>query len=99
MNLTEIQEFVYVVRHAGKIHLDTNCKYLRHKDESEYTKRPSEAYPEGHVDLCSWCEEYFAEWDSGISIEPSEKECERCGKRNVQYQYCGECIQQIALRR
>jgi hypothetical protein len=96
MKLTEIQETVTQITHSGKIHLDPNCRYVR--NANDVIDRPSESIPENHVDLCSWCERYFAEWDSSVSLN-GESECERCGKRGIEWDYCDDCEQQIRLRR
>lgn len=94
--LVEVQEYVYQIRSAGKIHLDTNCMYLRNRDD--YRKVPSKSL-NGHKEVCGWCEDYFERWDDSVSLSSQETQCERCGKRNIDHSYCNECLRQIKIGR
>jgi len=86
------QESVYVATHSGKVHVDPNCQYLRHRDD--YTKKEVQALPDWKLDLCDWCDRYLDRQFENMSVDG----CERCGKE-TENTYCKECYQTIHRRK
>ena len=64
---------LYVRGQAQKDHLTPECPYVG----DHYRKAEPEAFPAGHVDLCSWCEQHFKNWEAGLSrgdaYDPSDE--------------------------
>jgi len=85
---------VYQLSHSGKLHIDPNCKYLRHRDDIR--RLPVDSLPDWRINLCEWCESYLEKQYS--SMNPSSP-CDRCGKSDVAKDVCDECHQQIRLGR
>ena len=69
-----------------KTHLFNGCRY----QTKRHRKLDAEAYPESHVELCSWCEERFNNWRDGLKAD-NKNRCDRCGKHTDEPTYCREC--------
>jgi hypothetical protein len=92
-DISQYQDTIYIVSHSGKIHVDKNCRYIRHRDDIR--EKSIDNYPNDWIELCEWCREYLNLWEDGIRLEDEDSECNRCGKRGIKFVYCDECYNKI----
>lgn len=74
------------VASSRKAHLMNGCPY----HTADHRKVDAEAYPETHVDLCSWCADKLDNWRDGLSKDDKNR-CDRCGKHTDEPTYCRAC--------
>jgi len=85
---------VWVVNHRGKAHLDPNCRYC----PDHATKKPTDVYPDGHIEICEFCQDYHERWSDGFTKSYDTDGCERCGK-SVESRFCEDCFTRVVLHR
>lgn len=71
---------------GSKTHIMPACPYVTDR----HTPVAADAYPESHVDLCSWCARRFDSWRDGIAADGANT-CERCGAKTSNVTYCADC--------
>jgi len=86
---------VYLTSHRGLAHLDPNCMAIRGES---VRKKVIDKYPPEHLDICSYCQDHFLKWRNGLSADPEDDNCDRCGQP-TKYEYCDSCQKSIDRRK